>query len=179
MHWMVLHRPVELAPTDVHQYGAGQTQDKMPGDYPSGGAIAHVHDVWKAAAPNIDILAPDIYFPDFPDILDRYRRNGNPPFVPESIAGSGGAANVFYAMGIGSIGYSPYAIEDQSDPNGPIAKAYDFLSEIAPMVLEHQASGTIAGVWLSPDRPIEDVIRRCIFLSRARGMTRLQPPRCR
>ena len=33
-----------------------QPDDKAPGDYPSGGPQAHMHDIWKAAAPNIDIL---------------------------------------------------------------------------------------------------------------------------
>jgi beta-galactosidase GanA len=132
-------------------------QDKVPGDYPSGGAVAQVHDVWQAIAPNIDILAPDIYFTDFPGLLGRYSRNGNPPWVPESLAGPGGAANAFYAVGFGSIGYSAYDIEDQDDPTGPIAKAYGFLAEMAPMILEHQASGTIDGVWLSADRPTQDV----------------------
>jgi len=132
-------------------------QDKVPGDYPSGGAVAQVHDVWQAGAPNIDILAPDIYFPDFPGILARYSRNDNPPFVPEAVGGPAGVANVFYGAGFGSIGYSPYAIEDQDDPDGPIAKAYGFLSELTPMILEHQASATIAGVWLSADRPTQDV----------------------
>jgi hypothetical protein len=132
-------------------------QDKLPGDYPSGGAVAQAHDVWQAGAPNIDILAPDIYFPDFPGLLNRYSRNGNPPWVPESVGGPAGAANFFYGTGFGSIGYSPYAIEEQDDPSGPLAKAYDFVSQMAPMILDHQASGTIAGVWLSADRPTQDI----------------------
>jgi hypothetical protein len=31
------------------------------GTYESGGATDNVFDIWKAAAPAIDILAPDIY----------------------------------------------------------------------------------------------------------------------
>lgn len=30
-----------------------------PGQYPSGGPLPHVMDIWKAAAPSIDILVPD------------------------------------------------------------------------------------------------------------------------
>ena len=39
--------------------------DVGPGDYNSGGPAVHVLDIWKAAAPYIDVLSPDIYFPDF------------------------------------------------------------------------------------------------------------------
>jgi beta-galactosidase GanA len=35
----------------------------QPGQYPSGGPLPHLIDVWRAAAPSIDFLAPDIYFP--------------------------------------------------------------------------------------------------------------------
>jgi uncharacterized protein DUF5597/glycosyl hydrolase family 42 (putative beta-galactosidase) len=134
-----------------------QPDDRGPGDYPSGGAVAQMHDVWQAGAPNIDILAPDVYLPDFPNILASYSRNGNPVFVPESAAGLPGVANVFDAVGNGSIGYSPFGIENVTDPTAPIPVAYGFLSGIAPEILEHQASGTIAGVSLSHDRPKQDV----------------------
>jgi beta-galactosidase GanA len=33
---------------------------KRPGDYPSGGPLPHLFDVWRAAAPAVDFLAPDI-----------------------------------------------------------------------------------------------------------------------
>jgi len=33
-----------------------------PGQYNSGGPLAHSMDIWKAAAPQLDFLAPDIYF---------------------------------------------------------------------------------------------------------------------
>jgi hypothetical protein len=135
-----------------------QPEDNGPGDYPSGGAVAQMHDVWQATAPHIDLLAPDVYLPNFPDILASYSRNANPVFVPESTAGPVGAANAFYAIGqFGSIGYSPFAIETQDDPTAPIPKAYDLLSAMAPMILDHQAGGTIAGVWLSKDRPSQNV----------------------
>ncbi|MFX6759662.1 beta-galactosidase, partial [Acinetobacter baumannii] len=45
--------------------GAQGRPGKLPGDYPSGGPLAHLMQVWKAAAPAIDMLSPDIYFPNF------------------------------------------------------------------------------------------------------------------
>ena len=39
-----------------------QSRDKAwPGTYPSGGPLPEVHDIWRAGAPDIDILAPDIH----------------------------------------------------------------------------------------------------------------------
>ncbi len=35
---------------------------RLPGEYPSGGPLPHLIDVWKAGAPTLDFLAPDIYF---------------------------------------------------------------------------------------------------------------------
>jgi hypothetical protein len=137
-----------------------QPEDKGPGDYPSGGPVAHVHDIWRAGAPQLDILAPDIYLPNFPEIVTSYGRSGNPMFIPESRAGAGGAANAFYAIGQhGSMGYSPFGIEgSETDPgNGPLSKAYDVLAQLAPQILDAQAKGTIAGVWLTKDKPAQEV----------------------
>jgi hypothetical protein len=137
-----------------------QPEDKGPGDYPSGGPQAHVHDIWRAGAPRIDILAPDIYLPDFPGILAMYSRGGNPIFIPESRAGAGGVANAFYAIGQhGAIGYSPFAIEErETDPeNGPLSRAYALLSQMSPLILEHQSKGTIAGVWLTKQNPTQKI----------------------
>jgi hypothetical protein len=58
--------------------------DARPGDYNSGGPAVHVLDIWKAAAPHIDILAPDIYYADFLKTAAAYRRPDNPLFVPET-----------------------------------------------------------------------------------------------
>lgn len=41
-----------------------QPESPEPGDYPSGGPVARMMDVWKAAAPNLALLAPDIYIDD-------------------------------------------------------------------------------------------------------------------
>lgn len=128
-----------------------QPEDELPGDYPSGGPQAHMHDIWRAGAPDIDILAPDIYLSDFTSICEQYIRSGNPLFVPESRSGAQGAANLFTAVGqFDAIGYSPFGIDSRlTDPeNGPIAKAYETLSQLAPLILQHQGKGTIGGVSL-------------------------------
>ena len=55
-----------------------QPNDIGAGDYPSGGPEPFVHDIWRAGGPAIDILAPDIYLPDYEGIIKTYSRNGNP-----------------------------------------------------------------------------------------------------
>src|ERR1017187_5521123 len=42
-----------------------QRDHAWPGTYPSGGPLPQVMDIWHFAAPNIDILGPDLYVPEF------------------------------------------------------------------------------------------------------------------
>jgi hypothetical protein len=129
-----------------------QPEDKLPGDYPSGGPQAQNHEIWRANAPHIDLLCPDIYLPDFPGIASRYTSASNPLFVPESFAGQQGAANAFFAIGArNAIGYSPFGIDASMDSDSqrrPIASAYDLLAQLAPMILDAQTKHTIAAVSL-------------------------------
>jgi hypothetical protein len=150
-----------------------QPADKGPGDYPSGGPQDHMHDIWRAGAPHLDMLSPDIYLPDFIGLTARYSRNGNPLFIPESSGDIHGAANAFYvigqhngmgysSMGIDSVGRmlgraagSPElrASEMPDIENLPLPMAYRTLAQIAPMILEHQSSGTIAAASVDKANP--------------------------
>ncbi|MGB7761623.1 MAG: DUF5597 domain-containing protein [Bryobacteraceae bacterium] len=155
-----------------------QPEDKGPGDYPSGGPQNHMHDIWRAGAPLVDLLCPDIYLPDFTGISARYSRSGNTLFVPESAAGARGAANAFYAIGQHSaIGYSPFGIDNLVrvmgfGPDGPqqgvapppadldalpFPVAYQTLAQLAPLILEHQAKGTIAAASLNRQHPDQEI----------------------
>jgi beta-galactosidase GanA len=129
-----------------------QPEDEFPGEYPSGGPQAHVLDLWRAGAPAVDIFAPDIYLPNFTEVCAEFARPGEPFFVPESRAGFEGVGNAFVAIGaFNGIGYSPFGIEGrESDPaNGPIARSYDVLRQLSPLILEQQAKGGIMGVTLT------------------------------
>jgi hypothetical protein len=65
--------------------------------------------IWKAAAPAIDILAPDNYQTDaasYLKVFDLYHRADNPLFVPET--GRPYKARFFFtALGLQAIGFSP------------------------------------------------------------------------
>jgi hypothetical protein len=128
-----------------------QPQDKKPGDYPSGGPQAHVLDIWKAAASNIDLFCPDIYLPYFESICKLYTINDNTLFIPEARAGQTGAGQLFLAIGkYKSMGYSPFGYESRNPggENDPMTKAYKLLSGLAPVILEAQGRNEITSVLL-------------------------------
>jgi beta-galactosidase GanA len=130
-----------------------------PGQYPSAGPLPHLMDVWRAGAPSIDFLSPDIYFPNFAEWCDKYHRSGNPLFIPEAGRGSEGAVNVFYAMGQhDAMGFCPFSIESTDDPeNEPLARSYDLLTQLAPLILASQGKGLTAGVLLDKENPTQEI----------------------
>jgi hypothetical protein len=123
----------------------------QPGGYPSGGPLPHLMDVWRTAAPHLDFFAPDIYFPDFTNWCQKYCRNGNPLFIPESRVVP---ANLFYAIGqCDAMGVSPFGIEDEiptASATDPLSfdKAYEILTQLEPLILSNRGQGTMAGVVL-------------------------------
>jgi beta-galactosidase GanA len=82
-----------------------------PGEWPSGGATIHVFDIWKALAKHIDIIAPDIYRTDFPEVASLYNREDNVLFVPETGFSPYYAPYVFTTLAENGIGFSPFGID--------------------------------------------------------------------
>jgi beta-galactosidase GanA len=120
----------------------------QPGQYPSAGPLPHLMDVWRCAAPAIDFLSPDIYFPNFVEWCGKYVRPDNPLFIPEALRGSNSAAYAFHAIGQGdAMGISPFAIDLLDQPERqPLRRSYALLRELAPLILEHQGEGTMVGL---------------------------------
>jgi len=121
----------------------------QPGQFPSGCPEPEVHDIWRFGAPKIDILAPDLYVPLFTETCERFIRNGNPMFIPET---SVNASNALIAyLKFNSICFSPFGIEGRGPAqgsNGPpppdaLAQTYAVLDYLAPVILENQGKGTI------------------------------------
>jgi beta-galactosidase GanA len=131
-------------PMYVNTWLAG---DKTPpGDYPSGGPEPWVIDIWKAAGTALDFYAPDLYASNFAEWCKRYHRDGNPLYMPETNGGAAGAANVFYAVGEqAAMGFSPFGIDSQHDDKGELTASYNAISNLAPILLEHQSAGNIHG----------------------------------
>ncbi len=130
----------------------------LPGQYNSGGPLPHSRDLWRAAAPSLDFIAPDVYFDNFVAWAEQYDFAGNPLFVPEAL-GTASAANALYAVGqLRAIGFSPFAVDDEPgrDPQYPpptaeTAAVYAALDHLAPLILQKQANGDIGAAILESD----------------------------
>jgi beta-galactosidase GanA len=129
-----------------------------PGQYPSAGPLPHLFDIWRAAAPAIEFLAPDIYFKNFAEWIGKYDRHGNPMFIPEAESKQS-IANAFYAFARhNAMGYSPFSIESLDDPEGnQVSRGYAVLQQLLPLIIEHQGKGTMAGVLLDSANQTERV----------------------
>jgi beta-galactosidase GanA len=121
---------------------------RKPGEYPSGGPVPHLIDVWKAGAPDVDLIAPDIYFPNFAQLAARYRRPDNPLFVPEAnnATHGQGPANAFYAFGeLDALGFSPFSVESLGDAPNALSRTYAVLEALSPVLLANRGLGRMGG----------------------------------
>ncbi|MAY75268.1 MAG: glycoside hydrolase family 42, partial [Phycisphaerae bacterium] len=119
-----------------------------PGNYPSGGPLPHLIELWQATAPSLDMLSPDIYFPNFMDWASRYHRAGNPVFIPEMAPSMRASANAVFAVGaLNAIGSGPFAIEDVRDDKAwLLRRCYRHLRNMSSLILDAQSDGRILGL---------------------------------
>jgi len=92
-------------------------------NFASGGPTYDVIDIYKAAAPHIDIAAPDIYSPESDKVgatLERFQRPDNALFVPEMGNAAGYARYVYQILGRGAIGVAPFGVDYADYSNYPL-----------------------------------------------------------
>lgn len=131
-----------------------------PGKYPSGGPLPHVFDIWRAAAPSIDIFSPDIYAIEiFDEMCRQYTTGGNPLFIPETTADAAGAARAFYAIGrYGAIGYAPFGIDRWWSINDTsYDKAFGCLKHLVPYIQPAMGTDRMTGLLIDGDRKTDRV----------------------
>jgi beta-galactosidase GanA len=95
----------------------------------SGGPNWNVIEVWKAAAPHLSLVAPDIYDRDdkvYAAQIQNYARADNPLFVPENGDALEFSRFLWLALGKGAIGWTPFGMDSTGYSNFPLgAKALD------------------------------------------------------
>lgn len=112
-----------------------------PSSYESGGATDNVLPIWKAAAPAIDLLAPDIYLSGSErvlKVLDLYDRPDNPLFVPEIGSSAENARYLYAVLAHGGIGFAPFGVDNsEQGPSEDTANE----ARLAPLAQEYAMAG--------------------------------------
>jgi beta-galactosidase GanA len=130
-----------------------QKPDDLPGVYPNGGPVSRVMDMYKAAAPAIDVVCPDIYLPDYKEIYTQYyRQSDNPLLVPESSLDPARAFVGFAAFD--AICFSPFGIEDAVG-DVLFSASYSLLNELMPIITKYQGTGKMSGIHLTSNHQDE------------------------
>ena len=135
----------------------------VPGSYESGGATDNMIDLWKAAAPAIDVLGPDLYTPDYAvytKLLDIYHRPDNPMFIPETGNASVYARYLFAALGHQAIGYSAFGMDKTGFVNAPLGASQINDETLDPFALVYGLIG-----------PMDAVIARLNFEGKLKGVS--------
>jgi beta-galactosidase GanA len=133
--------------------------DQDPLTYASGGPTWNVLDIWKAAAPALDFLSPDIYDREsarYRAILDHYARPDNALFVSEIGNGVEYARFFFETLGKGAIGFSPFGIDYTGYANYPLGARALTPETLAPFASNYRLLAPFAGEWarLALEQPV-------------------------
>lgn len=135
---------------DIPMYvnAAMNSRGRKPGEYPSAGPLAHLMKIWKAAAPHIDIYAPDIYDTGFKDWVAQYKRADNPFFTPETRLVEGSGVRALYVFGeVDAMAFSPFAIDQaRSSLTENVSRAYDLIRQLTPTLIQKQGKGETWGL---------------------------------
>ncbi|ESQ83135.1 hypothetical protein AEAC466_14830 [Asticcacaulis sp. AC466] len=124
--------------------------DQTPGSYASGGPVYSVMDVWKVAAPHIEILAPDLYSPgsqSYEATLSQYARADNPLYVAESGNKPIYARYLFSVLGRQGVGFDPFGFDYTGYANYPLgAKVFD-ADAVKPFATLYKLFGGMDREW--------------------------------
>ena len=112
-----------------------------PSSYESGGPTDNVIPIWKAAAPAIDLLAPDIYLSGSErvlKVLELYDRPDNALFVPEIGSSAVNARYLYAVLAHGGIGFAPFGVDNSEEgPSGDPANE----ARLTPLAREYAMAG--------------------------------------
>lgn len=92
-------------------------------DFASGGPTHDVIDIYKAAAPALDIVAPDIYNAESAQVnanLGLFQRADNALWVPEIGNAAIYARHLYAVLGKGALGVAPFGIDYFNYSNFPL-----------------------------------------------------------
>ena len=124
-----------------------QPGQDTPGQYPSGGPTSTVLDIWRAAAPSLAFLGPDLYVHDADAAMAQYATGIQPFFVPECRLSP---AELVRSIGTyGAFGWSGYGL-DLANPDAQLAATIAFVAGLETEIAAAGARGGLAAVVLEP-----------------------------
>jgi beta-galactosidase GanA len=119
-------------------------------DFASGGPTYDVIGIYKAAAPAVDVVGPDIYNPDPAQVaatLQHFQRPDNALFVPEMGNAETYARYVFSILGRGAIGVAPFGVDYFRYTNFPLGSPSTNAEMAAPFAGLYQAFSPMQRLW--------------------------------
>jgi beta-galactosidase GanA len=161
-------------------------KNQDPFEYSSGGPTWNVLDIWKAAAPSIDLIGPDIYFHDYSKYtrtLELYGRADNALFVPETSNRSEGARFFFEVLGRGGLGFAPFGMDFTGYVNFPLGApkldettitAFGRNYELVEPMMRELAALNLAGKVWGTAEPTETHIQHVLLGSAGNARWRVE-----
>jgi len=144
-----------------------QRQLDMPGiAYPSGGAVQKLVGLWRALAPSIDMIGPDIYADDsqfYRETMRTYRRVDNPLWIPETGRSDSFGKFFFYALGDGAIGFSPFGADQSGwnilgdEPWKAHARNFALIAPISRKIAQLEFEGKLKTAVEEPGQTAQEV----------------------
>lgn len=133
---------------------AVNNSDAKPSEYPSGGPVAHLIDIWHCAAPSIDIITPNIYGDNFLNTIEQYSLFNNPLFISKTPKSKDNGIQAFYAIGeYEAIGICPSSIDKISEQQSTrLSLAYNKLQELIPLLTQWYGKSALKGLYFDADK---------------------------
>lgn len=151
-HLAARGRTIADIPMYANAWLGPQPGQDTPGQYPSGGPASTVLDIWRAAAPSLAFLGPDVYVTDADAAMADYATGMQPFFVPECRLS---AAELVRAIGTyGAVGWSAYGL-DYANPDAQLAATIAFIAGLETEIAEASLRGSISAVVLEPGVDVE------------------------
>ncbi len=158
---------------------AMNSRGRRPGEYPSAGPLAHLKDIWHAAAPTLDFLSPDLYDKGFTDWVAAYALPDNPLFIPEIKTARGNCAQAHYIIGeYGAIGLSPFAYNLRRYSDAAYQREGNLrLRSLFPLLATCQGKGMTNGFYFDADSTVRVIDREGLRITAKHYFTLPWDPR--
>jgi len=116
----------------------------------SGGPDWPVIEIWRAGAPHLALVAPDIYNRDpkaYAKYLDHYARPDNPLLIPETGSAADYARFLWPVLGKGGIGFSPFGFDATGYSNYPLGAKQIDDATIEAFAAKYRLLAPMARTW--------------------------------